>query len=275
MDSSLSCVITDLDGTLLNCNGQPSVEDIATINKLKSKGIEVFVATGRHPFLIEKLIHEIECNMTAVCINGSLIYDFHQKKCVYAIDIPTDTAIKIREYLCREQIPHTIYTPTEIYVTKGKQSSSFYEDYYKGCNSKYWHPIYYLNDSFQIQKHQILNFLISCPQIGVLEKIQREICYDGQVQAFFSSKECIDICHIQATKGKTIRRLIRQKGIDLTQTLSIGDADNDLSMLSICGYPFTPENTIINRIPSYVSITVNHNDSPLTNAIRMAFPNLI
>ena len=272
MAHKLQCVITDLDGSIINPNLEPAEEDIHTIQVLKKQHVEVFVATGRHPFNTEQMLHTLDCNMTAACINGGHVYNFENHFSIATYIISSDKAKEIFDYLNWRAIHYSVYTSNNMYFSNGNPHLDFYERYYSLCESQYQYPICFLGEEFFIEQHEVIKFMIPHQDQNFLDELRHTLCVDGTVQAFFSGYDCIDINSAGVSKATGVRRLLAGRGINLENTLIMGDESNDVSMLSICGYPVIPSNGSITSCVPNAYITTSNQNSPLTNAIKALFP---
>lgn len=70
------------------------------------------------------------------------------------------------------------------------------------------------------------------------------------------------------SKGNAIRHLAEKLGLDMSQTMAIGDAENDRAMLEVVANPVVMENGVpeLKKIAKY--ITKSNNDSGVAHAIR-------
>ena len=86
--NKLECVLTDLDGSLLNSKKQISPDDLATIKTLKARGIPVFISTGRHFAFARQTVSQIGFDLPVCACNGGHIYNYATRETLYADPIP-------------------------------------------------------------------------------------------------------------------------------------------------------------------------------------------
>ena len=77
-------LISDMDGTLLNKDGNISEKNIEAIREFVSLGGRFTVATGRMKKGVEKFLDRLPINAPAIIFNGSSIYDFSKEEEIYA-----------------------------------------------------------------------------------------------------------------------------------------------------------------------------------------------
>ena len=76
-------VAIDIDGTLLDTYGQIPNENKETIKKAIERGTEIVLTSGRGLASVKNIAEEVGANHYVICGNGSVIYDFDQKKTIY------------------------------------------------------------------------------------------------------------------------------------------------------------------------------------------------
>lgn len=67
-------VAFDLDGTLLNSQGQILAANKQAIQTVRDKGIKVVLVTGRHHTAVKPYYYELGLETPIVCCNGTYIY---------------------------------------------------------------------------------------------------------------------------------------------------------------------------------------------------------
>ena len=70
----MKLVVSDLDGTLLNNESVVSEETKEIIKKLRAKGIEFAIATGRSFNSANKIRESMGIDIFLICNNGANIY---------------------------------------------------------------------------------------------------------------------------------------------------------------------------------------------------------
>ena len=76
-------IVIDLDGTLLNSEGEVSDENKEAIKAAKEKGAIVILASGRMPRAIKSYAQDIGADKYIICGNGAIIYDIETDEEIY------------------------------------------------------------------------------------------------------------------------------------------------------------------------------------------------
>ena len=82
-----------------------------------------------------------------------------------------------------------------------------------------------------------------------------------EVHAAFSAPTLLDINAPKASKGEAVLKLAAKYHIEPHEIIAIGDNENDIAMLKVCGLPLTLENArdTVKKIAKYVTKSNNAN----------------
>src|SRR5699024_8348708 len=73
--SLIKCIVSDMDGTLLNGRHTVSEETVQLIKDAQNSGIEFLVATGRAYNEARYVLDQVNIKCPAICVNGGEIRD--------------------------------------------------------------------------------------------------------------------------------------------------------------------------------------------------------
>lgn len=233
-------VFFDLDGTLLNSEKKISQLSLETINKLKSLGIEVSIATGRPYYFVPNEIRTVNPKVPVVSCNSALVYDNIKKDVISVSHISSEETKFIYDVLVKNNGVFLIYTIDKILMCKNEKNSP---------ESKWFNIIKNINNNldpedqveiididtakeFDITKYNVIKFLIIYSEIpsNNYHDIENKINKMDDVYIVRSQNEVFDIMPKGLTKGDGLQILHNKGIIDLEKTLVFGDAENDLSM---------------------------------------------
>src|SRR6056297_2040968 len=113
-------VVLDLDGTLLNDAHEITAETKDYLEKLKSKGIKVVIATGRTFTAAKRYHNELKLDTPLISCNGGFIYDPIQEKVIDGHAISKATVLKIFKILLENNTFFQFYSADKIYSTEIK-----------------------------------------------------------------------------------------------------------------------------------------------------------
>ena len=70
-----------------------------------------------------------------------------------------------------------------------------------------------------------------------ITKLIQDVEGSEQLIIFPSVGLHVEVTHISANKGDTVKWIANHLGITMDQVMAIGDAENDIPMLDVAGYP--------------------------------------
>ncbi len=248
-------IAIDLDGTLMNSQGQITDEDIEAIKKLKEAGSIVIINSGRQLETIKNIAQEIGNIDYCVCGNGALLYDLKNNKILFSQFLDKSKAIEIIKMCKASDIYFNIYTDKEILVESLKDNVlAFYYNnktipYAKQTRIKIEPDIekYILNNECSILKIGMSNENEDIFQNGFeqLKKIKNIDILEvkGKSNRFYSDGDqeieieyfYTEATSVQVNKWTAIDKLASILEIKAKDIAAIGDNINDAAIIVNAG----------------------------------------
>jgi Cof subfamily protein (haloacid dehalogenase superfamily) len=221
-------IISDLDGTLLNSNHTVSEYTCATIRDLTDKGVNFFIATGRHYSDIVHLREKLNLDTFFISSNGARVHDF-KGNVVIKHDIEGETVRELLGMSIDKSIHVNIYTNDKWLVSRENELVSNFHS-----NSGFF---YNLVDFNKLEDYEAMKIFYVCEDEETLVKLGESIQqkFEGKVDVTFSAPKCLEIMKKGISKGTTISDIFAREGICLEDTLAFGDGFNDYEMLKLVG----------------------------------------
>jgi Cof subfamily protein (haloacid dehalogenase superfamily) len=247
----IKCIATDMDGTLLNSVQQVSQENIAAIQKAQAQGIEVVVATGRSYQEARLPLDEAGIKCPVICLNGAEVRSVDGKR-ISATPIDKETAKEIARALNENDVYYEVYTNKGSFTHDTEKAVSIYLDIILSANPDA-NPemakekaekqvsdgrvgiIEDYNVLFEKEEYVIYKFIAFCYDSERLEKAKESLDDIHDLAVSSSGHENLEINHINAQKGIALEAFVKAKGIELAETMALGDNLNDVSMLERVG----------------------------------------
>lgn len=254
----IKCIALDLDGTLLNHENKISEVNLASIKRAQSKGIEVIVATGRNYPDVKEIFKETGLNTWIIAANGATIHD-PNGKLFNQVAMEKPKALELLKWLEENDYYYEVFSDDYIYTPqKGRELISIeldrlatanpnidIEELTKYAATQFGQTGFHFIQSYKkiedpaINVYNILAFSFDQQKLATGWEIFKN---DKSITLVTSGKYNFEFEHIDASKGKSLTKLTKELGIDLASTIAMGDSMNDLSMLSIVGYPIAMGN---------------------------------
>jgi len=226
-------VASDLDGTLLNDKSEISPENFHAINELTKNGIHFVPASGR---TLSEIPEELRDNANIRYIiysNGAVVFDKETGERILTC-IDNCQIQKILDILYSYESHITIRCNGESFVDANVQAEKDH-DYYN-INKEHRFTIY----DFAIYLDDFKNFCYAADHVEVLAvyfhsydemmDCKKKLAEFENLRVVEGSKFCLEIVNVNAGKGNALRYLADMLNIDYSETISIGDSDNDNSI---------------------------------------------
>jgi Cof subfamily protein (haloacid dehalogenase superfamily) len=254
----IRCIASDMDGTLLNSNQEISELNRKAILFAKEQGIEVVIATGRSYDEAHFILEDAGIHCPLIAVNGAEIRN-------ESGDIVSSTGLSGEQAVAIAKILNQIGIYFEVYTNKGKftedyeKSISVIVDIYKTANperstneiremveERFTKGFIQTIDDYEVifNDHEYIfyKFIVFSKDQEMLKKASIALHEIKRLKVTSSGHDNLEINHVEAQKGIALEAFVKERGIDLKDTMAIGDNFNDLSMLKKVGHPFAMGN---------------------------------
>lgn len=242
--------VTDLDGTLLVTGKEVSDENIRAVREAVAQGVVVTIATGRMYKASLPIAKTLGVDVPIITYNGALIKSV-QGEVLYANFLPEEYTLEILEF-CRLRKWHLqFYSDDELYYAEKNAFSEGYEKTQKILGREVgWEGLKAHTD--QLTKLLLISKTLEETRERI-EILRKE--FGDRVAIMSSNPYYTEITNPGVSKAAGIARLAEILGIDMSDTMSIGDAENDLSMLKATGKSVAMGNAVpqVKEICDYVT----------------------
>lgn len=232
----------DLDGTLLDHRGEAHEEDVAAIKKLKARGVDVTILTGRLYSGTEPTAELLGIDGPVGCADGSHIVKVRGQKTLLHQGIRGRAAERLRSSLERNELVAFLFAENAIvHDERGADYLPFVRTWstdLRYVSSVHEHGLW-ASDSGMTA----VVALGKEANVGrAVADIQREHASAMQV-AMFPFRRNTEYWGMVArasggTKATALAWISKHYGIDVSETVCVGDWHNDLPMLSAAGRSF-------------------------------------
>lgn len=249
----IKCIATDMDGTLLNGKMEISMLNRQAIKEAQEKGIEVVIATGRLYEEARSILSQAGLDCPIISSNGAEVRQ-EDGSVISAVAFERKRAKTVVDLLNHEQIYMELYTNEGGYTVDIEKGIDVIIDLYlsekfseseeevrnatrtrftKGTIKRLNHFAEVLKDD----KQMVYKMIAFCLDDVLLAEVRAQLEQIEGVVVSSSGGNNLEITAEGAEKGIALQRFTKEKGIDLAETMAIGDHFNDLSMLTRVGRP--------------------------------------
>ena len=251
----IKAVFIDFDGTIYShSTGRIPNSTYKTFKKLKENNILVFLCTGRAYselkwFDLSKLEFE-----GVILTNGQLAFDKNDKL-IYQKPIEGILKEKLLKIFLEKKVPIYISTTDDIYLN---YCDSLVEKVQNSVSSRVPEVKEYKGEDF-FMASVFIDYSNRSPEIEELSKY-------GEI-TYWHAGAC-DVVPKGVSKATGIDEIIKIYGIDISETMGIGDGENDIDMLKHCqiGVAMGNSTNEIKKIADYVTADID--DDGLYKALK-------
>jgi len=228
----LSAIISDVDGTLIDLDGQYNPQVPILIAELRAKGVLVSAATGK-AFVgeIERVVRELDLSPLIISCGGGLINNWKTKEVLWHRPIPEVSVRRMIDYLASHNYIYSLETQTQAFMPELVKTEAYTDD----IEVTVFNPKSPPPGVLKILFHRAANKVDK----ETIEKPRRELshlCTDTEVTLFCSEGICgLDITAENATKHTAVLEYAKLVGIDPSTMVAIGDGYNDYPLFTACG----------------------------------------
>ena len=281
----IDLIVSDMDGTLLNKEGEISNKNIEIISKIQKEGIIFAIASGRALTEALPALKKAKIQCPILTGNGAQGFDEHHNN-FFTYDINKNVAKKIIDLLEKHNIYFEVATTQDVFSTNEEQrmiegckhikslNPNLKDEEIKKITKAHMQKLAVnFIDSFNYllanDDLQILKFLaVSEEGQKVLKPLQDIIETFDNVHVTSSFHNNIEVNSAKATKGNAVKELATKYKISLDKTLVLGDNYNDESMFAVAGYSAAMHNAVpeLKEMATYISDA--HDADGVANAIK-------
>ncbi|NMH70671.1 HAD family phosphatase [Bacillus sp. RO3] len=283
----ITCIVTDMDGTLLNEKQEISEANRQAILDAQQRGVEVIVATGRSYEEARYVIKEAGISCDIICANGAEVRN-KEGEVIYQAGIEIAKAKEIAAVLNETGIYFELYTDQGTYTENEEMGIELIVDIFTTANpnvskeqvrqaakERFEKGHIKLVDDYGIlfeesSAERIYKFLVFSFDERQLGEAHTKLNALPGIAISSSGKENIEVNSLDAQKGVALKKLLDDKGLSPENAMAMGDNLNDLSMMKVVGRPIAMGNAMEQIKEFCPFITATNREDGVAKAIHEA-----
>jgi len=253
-------IATDMDGTLLNDNGQINEKVFDLIQDFNNKDIKFAAASGRFYSQLSKNFEKVNTDMIFIAHNGALVKYNNKGMTLYA------------NIIAREEIEHVINLKPEfgeeLFLAAESEAyivnpSEIVLKEFSCCGVS----VVILKSYSEIKKpiYKITYYMADGVNSSIVDYLKENL--NGKLEFVVSGGKWIDIMNKGISKGNAIKILQEKFKIDKRNTMVFGDYYNDLTMFKAAHHSYAMGNAPEDVKKQANFITESNNDDGVYNVI--------
>ncbi len=254
---------TDLDGTLFTDDKTVSKENLDAIEYFKSEGGLFTFITGRVPMISKEICDLIHPNAPYGCLNGGGICDSKTNNYLWNRPLSNDVIDLVR--MVDKEIPEMgIQYNTETNVYFCKDNAAMVE--FRKITG-----LPYVPYAYEDIREPIMKVLFVDENLEQLELLIERLHHHPKASEFDfirSEKYLYEILPKNISKGILLPKLTELLGVEMRNTVAVGDYNNDVSMIKAAGIGFAVANAVDEAKQAADYVTVSNNDHAIAAIVE-------
>lgn len=255
----IKLIASDMDGTLLDSKMSISKDNVSAIREANRLGIEFMVATGRAYTEAKPALEEAGIDCAMITLNGAQVFD-KEGQSLFTAGIDKETAYQVLDILDAHNVYYELSTNRGIF---SEHQEKRIENFAAHVATTMPHLTYkvaiamasahlallnitYIDSMRELLKDEtlevlkIIGFSMEGPKVLGPAGMAIEALEDLVVTS--SAQNNIEVNHKFAQKGIAVAHVAKDRGIDASEVMTIGDNLNDVSMIQWAGVSFAMGN---------------------------------
>lgn len=279
-------IALDMDGTLLNAEGEISNENKEAILQAQRLGHIVIIATGRSYMDAERQLRLADLECPVVSLNGAVI-TLADRTVAASTPLNKEDIIPVLRWL--NEIPelyYEVYTEDNVYVELDKRVQleklaahkdtevpeelawllqAMVDQQFQQAAVTY---VEKMEDVWSKEENRIYKTLVFSLNRELLKEASVRFAAIPGLIITASHVNNIEINHEEANKGAGVSMLAAHYGIPAEQVAVMGDSYNDLPMFEMAGYKIAMENAapVLKQTADF--ITLSHTENGVAAGLR-------
>lgn len=236
--------VSDLDGTLLNRDGQLSDFSREQLKILLEQGLQFTVASARTWSEIHPLLGELPFSLPVIAVNGAFLTEYHSGKPLVINHMSAEMTVQVYEDILQVGLLPFVC------AYNGQREKLYYQELINS-EMQWFIDILLINSRDRLEHldqltdaldQQVVSFAVMGPKENVDElAVMMTDKYPGLLENFHFENPYspghwwLTIHDVAACKSKAIRELVELYGFNLENVVVFGDHVNDIRMFETAG----------------------------------------
>lgn len=240
MSRAYDALVLDIDGTLLDDSEQLSPRTAAAIARIRDRGVQVMLATGRSHHGVRPIAAALALDVPSIVFNGAGIYDLQEDRLVHCYTLPSAVVTSVIDYAHERSLVPVVARVEGQYVRKAAPEE---QPLLTGFVHLTQLP------AAELPRDQVLRVTLFSQQhresIALYREVQQTLsgypayCTHFALSALAnyrdSDAQVVDVQPDCAGKAEALKLLAERFGIPAARVVAVGDAGNDLLILRAAG----------------------------------------
>lgn len=262
----------DIDGTLLDSQGQIKHELYAAIGLLKQRGVITAIASGRPYFAAKYLIDELGINSAGMFYTGAHLYDPLNQQILGEATLAKASALAIVHAASELNLYTEVYTADAFFVTDVVPITEVHARHLRVQPTQ-------ANLLSVIQAQPVAKLLLGVNRVeqgDLLSQLEQKFPQEIFARAYlpaYPEWQFASVISGKATKKRAFHTLLAHHQLDAHQVIAFGDAESDMDFLRMAGIGVAMGNANDNVKACADWVTKTADEAGVAFAIHQLFGN--
>lgn len=268
--AEIKLIVVDIDGTLLNSQHEMSARNEQAIKAALAQGVQIVLATGKTRASAVDVIERLGLDTPGIYLQGLTVYNpdgtiRHEQTLDPAV------ARQVITYAEDRGFTMIAYSGGSILMRAVNEAGrrltvSYHEPEPEGIGSLQ-------NILGEMPVHKLVAIKSGEERAVNALRWQLSMQLDGKARLVQAQiPDMLEILPPGASKGKTMRTLVKEMGVGIHEVMAIGDGENDLEMIEAAGIGVAMENAAqaVKDVAQFV--TLSNDADGVAHAIEKYIP---
>lgn len=240
MQRAYDALVLDIDGTLLDDDEQLSPRTAAAIAKARRAGVKVMLATGRSHDGVRELVHQLELELPSVVLNGAAVYCRYADCLIERYMLPQALVECLITHARDHELLPVVAAPNGQFARAARPHEAELLSGFAHVTELCEHELPQI-EALRMTLFSLRHSLSEALHAEVLVAAAGHTAYYTHFAlsalAGFrdSTAQVVDVQPDCRGKAEALRLLHERHGIPAERVVAVGDAGNDLPILSAVG----------------------------------------
>lgn len=223
-------VAVDMDGTLLNSNREVSKKNKKALFLAKDKGVMIVISTGRPMKGVSRFPDLMKLHSPMITYNGAMLVHSETGEVLFEQSLETEDAKRIIQEGLKNSVTMCIWSNNQLYGNVIDEKINDYKTY-TGIE-----PV--LITDYDLLYRQGITKILWYEEAHKVEEFEKYYQSSDMFQSVTCCKSMpifLEFFNSKVSKGIAMEKIGKLYGIDQSEMIAIGDANNDRSMLEYAG----------------------------------------
>lgn len=253
-------LVADIDGTLLDKNGNISPEDEKALVKVRNSGMHISLCTGRSILASKRVIARLALDGFHIFFDGALVSSPDAKTQIYARPIKKSAVRQIVEYAHEHDLNLEVFSVNTFFVERESRSTEIRRQFF-GIEPTIVNLSSIWNRERIIKAGMVTTSAEEVARAeAFIQHFRDTLNFSHAMTPAYPGVDFVNILAPGVTKGKALEALASHLGISLSQVIAVGDGSNDIPLLTAVGLAIAMGNAPdeVKAIADHVTSDVDH-----------------